>query len=70
VAFFYGGMVQHKNVVSTIMQVFIALAIIPILWSIIGCEALRAVVVVSDSEASIRRRAGRRRAPERRDTLF
>lgn len=36
VAFFYGGMAQHKNVVSTIMQAFVPLAIIPILWSIIG----------------------------------
>lgn len=35
-AFFYGGMSQHKNVVSTIMQSFIPLAIIPILWAILG----------------------------------
>lgn len=36
VAFFYGGLAQHKNVVSTIMQAFIPLAIIPIVWAIIG----------------------------------
>lgn len=36
VAFFYGGMSQHKNVVSTIMQSFIPLAIIPILWALLG----------------------------------
>ncbi|KAI8462540.1 MAG: ammonium transporter [Monoraphidium minutum] len=35
-AFFYGGMIQHKNFVSTIMQVCIALAVIPIVWSLIG----------------------------------
>ena len=35
-AFFYGGMVQHKNVVGTIMQVFVALSVIPILWYTIG----------------------------------
>eukprot|EP00775_Hariotina_reticulata_P006743 gene6743-6963_t len=36
VGFFYGGMVQSKNVVSTIMQACITLAIIPVLWSIVG----------------------------------
>lgn len=36
VAFFYGGMIQHKNVVATMMQVFVALAIIPMLWAIVG----------------------------------
>jgi Amt family ammonium transporter len=36
VAFFYGGMVQSKNVVSTIMQAFVPLAIIPVVWSIVG----------------------------------
>jgi ammonia channel protein AmtB len=29
-------MAQHKNVVSTIMQSFVPLAIIPILWATIG----------------------------------
>uniref|UniRef100_A0A383VXJ7 Ammonium transporter n=1 Tax=Tetradesmus obliquus TaxID=3088 RepID=A0A383VXJ7_TETOB len=36
IAFFYGGMVQSKNVVSTIMQAFLPLAIIPVVWSIVG----------------------------------
>jgi ammonia channel protein AmtB len=36
IAFFYGGMVQSKNVVSTIMQAFLPLAIIPVVWSTVG----------------------------------
>eukprot|EP00775_Hariotina_reticulata_P009992 gene9992-10147_t len=36
VAFFYGGMISHKNVVSTIMQAMITVALIPILWSVLG----------------------------------
>jgi Amt family ammonium transporter len=36
IAFFYGGMVHSKNVVSTIMQAFLPLAIIPVVWSIVG----------------------------------
>eukprot|EP00775_Hariotina_reticulata_P009990 gene9990-10145_t len=35
-AFFYGGMISQKNVVSTIMQAMVLVAIIPILWSILG----------------------------------
>jgi Amt family ammonium transporter len=36
IAFFYGGMVHSKNVVSTIMQAFLPLAIIPVVWSAVG----------------------------------
>lgn len=36
VGFFYGGMVQHKNVVATIIQACIPMAIIPIVWSVVG----------------------------------
>ena len=34
--FFYGGMVQKKNVISTILQSFIAMGVISVLWVIIG----------------------------------
>ena len=35
-SFFYGGMVQKKNVISTMMQSFIAMGIISLLWVIVG----------------------------------
>lgn len=35
-AFFYAGMVNHKNVVSTLLQNFIALPLIGLLWIIAG----------------------------------
>lgn len=35
-AFFYGGMVGKKNVISTMMQSFIATGLISILWLVIG----------------------------------
>ncbi len=35
-AFFYGGMVRYKNLVSTLLQSFIALGIISILWIVVG----------------------------------
>jgi Amt family ammonium transporter len=34
--FFYGGMVQKKNVISTILQSFIAMGVISVLWVIVG----------------------------------
>ncbi|WIA23173.1 hypothetical protein OEZ86_010065 [Tetradesmus obliquus] len=36
VCFFYCGMGHHKNVVSTIMQALLPLAIIPIVWATVG----------------------------------
>jgi Amt family ammonium transporter len=36
VAFFYGGAVNHKNVISTMYQSFVAIGVITILWVIIG----------------------------------
>lgn len=36
VALFYGGMVRRKNVLSTIMMSFAALALVGILWVIVG----------------------------------
>lgn len=35
-AFFYGGMISKKNVISTMLQSFISMALITILWVIVG----------------------------------
>jgi Amt family ammonium transporter len=35
-SFFYGGMVRTKNVVSTMLQSFVAMAVISILWIAVG----------------------------------
>ena len=35
-AYFYGGMVNNKNVISTMMQSFIAMGVISILWVVCG----------------------------------
>ncbi len=35
-AFFYGGMVRRKNVLSTIMHSFVAMGIVGVQWAIIG----------------------------------
>ncbi len=35
-AFFYGGMVNKKNVISTMLQSFICMAIITVLWVLVG----------------------------------
>jgi ammonium transporter, Amt family len=35
-SFFYGGMVRTKNVVSTMLQSFVAMALISILWVLVG----------------------------------
>jgi Amt family ammonium transporter len=35
-AFFYGGMVHRKNVVSTLLQNYVAIAIVGIMWVVIG----------------------------------
>jgi Amt family ammonium transporter len=35
-SFFYGGMVGKKNVISTMLQSFIALGVISILWVVVG----------------------------------
>jgi Amt family ammonium transporter len=35
-SFFYGGMVRHKNIISTMLQSFIALGVISILWVMVG----------------------------------
>lgn len=35
-ALFYGGMVRRKNVLGTLMQSFIAMGVITVLWAVIG----------------------------------
>ncbi len=35
-SFFYGGMVRGKNVISTMLQSFIALAVISLVWVVVG----------------------------------
>jgi len=35
-AFFYGGMVDKKNVISTMLQSFVALGVISVLWVTVG----------------------------------
>lgn len=35
-SFFYGGMVSYKNVISTMLQSFIALGVISLLWYVVG----------------------------------
>lgn len=35
-AFFYGGMVNPKNIISTMLQSFVAMGIISILWVVVG----------------------------------
>jgi Amt family ammonium transporter len=35
-AFFYGGMIQPKNIISTMLQSFIAMGIVSIIWVIFG----------------------------------
>ena len=35
-AFFYGGMVNRKSVISTMLQSFVALGVISVLWVIFG----------------------------------
>ena len=35
-AFFYGGMVNRKNVISTMLQSFVALGVISVVWVVVG----------------------------------
>ena len=35
-AFFYGGMVSPKNVISTMLQCFIALGVVSVIWIVVG----------------------------------
>ena len=35
-AFFYGGMVSKKNIISTMLQSFICLGVVSVLWYVVG----------------------------------
>ena len=35
-AYFYGGMVNNKNVISTMLQSFVAMGVISVLWVVVG----------------------------------
>src|SRR5882672_6495214 len=35
-AFFYGGMIDTKNIISTMLQSFVAMGIISVLWIVVG----------------------------------
>jgi Amt family ammonium transporter len=35
-AYFYGGMVNNKNVISTMLQSFIAMGVVSVLWVVVG----------------------------------
>ncbi len=35
-AFFYGGMVNKKNIISTMLQSFVALGVVSVLWVVVG----------------------------------
>src|SRR5690606_470224 len=35
-AFFYAGMVRNKNVVSTLLQNYVALALVGVIWACVG----------------------------------
>src|SRR5215216_3618838 len=35
-AFFYGGMVHRKNVISTMIKSFVAAGVVSVLWIVIG----------------------------------
>src|SRR5690606_21820224 len=35
-AYFYGGMIDTKNIISTMLQSFIAMGVISVLWVVVG----------------------------------
>ena len=35
-AFFYGGMIQSRNIISTMLQSYIAMGIVSVLWVVVG----------------------------------
>src|ERR1035438_2387876 len=35
-ALFYAGLVRRKNVLATMMQSFVLMALVPVIWAIIG----------------------------------
>ena len=45
-SFFYGGMVRTKNVVSTMLQSFVAMALISILWIVVGFSLWIVIMII------------------------
>src|SRR5260370_39441754 len=37
-ALFYGGLVDAKNVIATMVQSFVAIGVISVLWGVLGCS--------------------------------
>ena len=35
-SFFYGGMVSKKNIISTMLQSFVAMGVVSVLWVVVG----------------------------------
>src|SRR6185436_13893587 len=35
-AYFYGGMIDTKNIISTMLQSFVAMGVISVLWIVVG----------------------------------
>jgi ammonium transporter, Amt family len=35
-AYFYGGMIDMKNIISTMLQIFIAMGVVSVLWIVVG----------------------------------
>src|SRR5688572_33470245 len=42
-AYFYGGMIDTKNIISTMLQSFIAMGVISVLWIVVGRSEERRV---------------------------
>ena len=43
-AFFYGGLVGRKNVLTIMMQSFVSMGITTVLWYIVGTQCVSAVI--------------------------
>ena len=70
-SFFYGGMVRMKNVVSTMLQSFVAMGMISLLWILVGFSlafgtSLHGVIGDPPPEPAGRRRSDARRGPRAR----
>src|SRR5688500_7203264 len=51
-AYFYGGMIDTKNIISTMLQSFIAMGVISVLWIVVGFS-------IAFGERSEERRVGK-----------
>ena len=49
-ALFYGGLVGAKNVVATMVQSFVAIAVVSLLWVIVGHWRSAAITGVADRQ--------------------